>query len=807
MSANVSPALRGPQTAVEPFEQPPLPVPAAGRDDGGAPSRQSGGLPIARILGAIGRYKWLVLLVLALGSVGGVVATRYIDPEYQVQSTVLLTSGQNSGTRGPIRDEQQFDPQGWIDLLRSYSIADSVVLKLALYVQPNEASDAPLFRDFSLDFRKQRFYPGKYTLKIAGPRYTLSDGIVINETGIVGDSIGRTAGFAWRPSRTVLGRDRTIKFTVRTPRETSVEISRRMGIGLARGSNIIILQLRGTVQQKPAETLNAWGEQFVRIATDLKNTQTTQFSRILNAQRSEAAERLTRAERDLQSFRVQAITKPSEGTPTAPGGGGLEIQHDPVLNNYFVRKLELDNMKRDREALERVAAQVTPTSTPVEALLSVHLVSNDPVASPLRTSLNDYMTREAQLRLLRQTYTDSFFTVKPRIAEIQALQARIVEQLGEVITQIRQREATLGQSIANSEKDLEGIPSRSIAEEALRRDVDNAAQLYTTLQQRYAEVDLAEKSTTPDVRVLDQAVMPLAPTANTAPRIIALAIGGSLAAGLALAVLLDLADRRFRYPSQITGGLGLQILGVVPEIDPNRRQTPEKIAQTVEAFRSLRMNVRYACAPARRVTVSITSPGAGDGKSLVASNLALSFAEGGWRTVLVDGDVRRGQLNVTFDLPQAPGLVEHLEGTSLLSEILYPTNHENLALLPSGGRHRRAPELLATPRMQELIAALARDFDAIIVDTPPLGAGTDAYSLAAATGNLAIVVRSGVSDLRLGEAKLRVLDNLPVRALGAVLNGISTDGGAYQYYSYDPEYAMVEEGADQPQLTAGSVDR
>jgi capsular exopolysaccharide synthesis family protein len=810
--SNITPAVTGPQTAIEPYapSYPPAPYRGGGDDPGG----EEQGLQLSRVVSALGRYKWLVLVVVAIGTVGGIVATRYLDPEYRVDSTVLLTGDQTrsaSLSSGPIRVEQEFDPQGWIDLLRSFAIADSVVVKLALYVRPNDASDAPLFRDFTLlglsGERNRPFMPGKYTLKVDGPRYTLHDAIgSINESGIVGDSIGRTAGFAWRPSKAALGNERTVKFTVKTPRETATDIIKpggRLMVGLNRGSNIILLQLTGTVQEKPAETLNAWGEQFVRIATDLKTRRLSQFSKILNSQRQEAADRLMSSERELQQFRVAAITQPSEGTPIRPGNDGIELSRDPVLENYFSQKILSGNLRRDREQLERVAAQVTPTNTPVEAILSVQTVATDPIGEPLRNAVKEYTAREQDLRLIRQVKTDSHPDVRAKLAQMQALQAQIPNQLQLVLTQMKNREATVNNVITQSEKDLQGIPSRTIQEEALRREVASASQLYTSLQQRFAEAQLAEQSTIPDVRVLDTAVMPLAPTTNTVPKIIAAAIAASLALGLGLAVLLDRVDRRFRYPTQATKDLGLDILGVVPVVDQSRNQSPEKIAQIVEAFRSIRMNVRYACMPGTRVALTITSPGPNDGKSLVASNLALSFAEGGWRTVLIDGDLRRGQLNTTFDLPQTPGLVEYLEGTSLLGEVLYQTNHENLLLLPSGTRHRRGPELLATPRMQELLAGLGRDYDAIIVDTPPLGAGTDAYALGTATGNVAVVLRGAMTDVKMAQAKLKVLDHLPVRVIGAVLNGIETDG-AYQYYSYDPEYAMVEEAAPVPQLTGSA---
>lgn len=799
MSANYTPALAGQQTAVEPYAASSPPVAYAG-SGAQMPTAAQPGAQLARLLGAFRRYLWLILAVGVVGTIGGVIASRLIDPQYQVQSTLLLT-GDNSRGSGPIRDVENVSAQGWMDLLRSYAIADSVVMRLALYVRPDDAKDAALFRDFTID--RNGYRPGNYTLTVTGPRWTLRDAIGIGENGIVGEPIGKGAGFIWRPSKSALGDDRKIKFTVRTPRETSVETMRRMSPRIAKRSNMIIIGLTGRVQDKPAATLNAWGEQFVQLAGDLKTARLTQFSRILNAQRAEAADRLVAAERALQSFRVSTIALPSEGTAVTPG---TALSTNSVIGSFFAQKFQLESIRRDRQNLERVAEQVTPTSTPIEALYAVGTITNDPIATPLRNSIQEYQNREIQLRLLRRTYTDSNPIMVPRLAELATLQATIPQQLQDVIGQIRQREQTLEQTIAGAARELEGIPSRAITEESLRREVQNASALYSSLQGRFAEAELSEKSTIPDVRILDAAVMPLKPTTNTAPRIIGLAIAGSLGVGLGLAFLLDRFDRRFRYPAQATDELGLQILGVVPVVDETRRQSPEQVAQIIEAFRSIRMNVRYASMPTNRVALTITSPGPNDGKSLIASNLALSFAEGGWRTVLIDGDLRRGQLNATFDITQSPGLVEYLEGTSLLSEVLYQANHENLLVIPSGQRHRRAPELLATPRMQELLVLLARDYDAVIVDSPPLGAGTDAYALGAATGNIAVVLRGAHTDVRMAEAKLKTLDQLPVRVIGAVLNAIKTDG-AYQYYSYDPEYAVVEETtptAGQLTETAGS---
>ncbi|MBL0169350.1 MAG: polysaccharide biosynthesis tyrosine autokinase [Gemmatimonadaceae bacterium] len=345
-----------------------------------------------------------------------------------------------------------------------------------------------------------------------------------------------------------------------------------------------------------------------------------------------------------------------------------------------------------------------------------------------------------------------------------------------------------------SGRDLRAIPARTIEEQRLKRQVEVAADMYKNLDLEAAKAKLAEAATIPDVSVLDSAVAPLAPTRNTAPVIILGAVGAALALAIVLAILLDQLDKRFRYPEQATEDLGLFILGVVPVANlKSKRGAADSAAHVVEAFRTIRMNVRYAADPGRPLTMTITSPGPNDGKSLISANLALSFAESGARTLLIDGDIRRGELSKTFATPHRPGLVEYLDGTALIAEVLHPAaSHPNLTIMPGGARRRRAPELLATPRLNQLFGQMAAEYDVVIVDSPPLGAGFDAYALATATGNMALVLRAGVTDRKMAAAKMAVVDTLPVRVMGAVLNGIKLTG-VYQYYSYYQDYAAHDE--------------
>jgi capsular exopolysaccharide synthesis family protein len=235
-------------------------------------------------------------------------------------------------------------------------------------------------------------------------------------------------------------------------------------------------------------------------------------------------------------------------------------------------------------------------------------------------------------------------------------------------------------------------------------------------------------------------------------------------------------------------------------------RSPAETSQIVEAFRSVRLNLAHSFPTGQPIVFTVTSPGPGDGKSLIAANLAISFAEAGYQTLLIDGDTRRGEQYKTFQVPRRPGLLDHLDLGLDLDTIVYPTQNERLSLIPSGSHMARGPELLGSSRMTELMAALRRRFEVILVDSPPLGAGVDPFVLGTATEAVAVVLRAGETDRQLAEAKLQLMERLPTRLIGAILNHIDVGHGAYKYYAYEygpeptlqVEESVGEESAAQP---------
>lgn len=770
---------------------PVAPAAVQGWGDGGtlAPHRS----PLERPIAAIKRYKYLAIGILALSVVAGIVATRLVKPQYEVRATIWIASETPLADKsGPIRSNELLNAQAWVELLKSYRISDAVVRKLALYVRPDDAGDSAVFRGFAI---ADRFVPGTYALEVDKGARTWKlalDNAPIADSGAVGDSIGRKFGFQWQPAQSTLrglsGKRAT--FTVSTPRETSIALMQRLTAKLPEKSNFLWLSLADPDPQLAARTMNTWVNEYVAVAGELKRKNMVEFARILGGQLQFAETSLKDAEGALERFRMHTITLPAEGGPIAPG---IEITRDPALKAYFDKKIEYDNLRSDREALEKVLASASAGAVPYESALLIPSVAQNPAAEELRSSFKQLYEKQAALNAARQIYTDQFPVVREQVAAIQTLKTQIIpRQAASLLAQLREREGDVNRRIASGSAELQSIPSRTIEEMRLRRTVDVSASLYTTLKSRHAEAKLAEASASPDVNVLDSAVAPLRPTKNTAPTIMMFAVLGGLAIAVGLALLLDKLDARIRYPDQAQNELGLSIAATVPRLPKGgiQRQSPEQISQLVESFRTLRMHVMNA-QPGQRISLAVSSPSPSDGKSFISSNLAMSFADAGFKTLLVDGDTRRGSLHDMFGLPRSAGLIDYLAGDSDRSTIVHATGHDKLFLIPSGSPRRRSPELLTSPALGRLVSDLRTQFDVVIFDTPPLAAGIDGYAIAAATGSLLVVLRIGQTQKRMAAAKLLLVDRLPIHVLGSVLNAAPSDG-EYEYYGYVSGYGTEE---------------
>ena len=745
-----------------------------------------------RIVSALLRFKWVVILALLLGLGAAFAATRVLPPVYRAQANVWVDvpdrRGENpSDARGPIRQGALLDADAWVELMRSYVVLDQVVKDQRLYLATKRASDRGNFVAFRVD---DTFRPGDYRLNISdnGRTYTLAsaEGKEL-ERGTVGDSVGSRLGFRWVPAPGSLPPGHTIEFSLMTPRDAALRLGEELDVRMDLNGNFLALELRGANPVLISNILNAVSQRYVAVAAQLKREKLTELTKLLEDQLTTAQRNLDEAETALQRFRTRTITLPSERSPSSAASGDTR---DPRAG-FFDIQVERDQVRRDREAIDNLLAQGWDAGVPTAALSAIESVKNAPELSSALKELGD---KEAEVRTYRYHYSDAYPPLQRLLAQVGELQQRTIPSLARALSsQLAARGTELGRQVDAASPGLRQIPGRTIEEARLTRNAQLKEQTYTQLQQRFDQARLAAEATVPDVRILDPAIVPQRPFKNTAPRLLLMGLIAGLGLGIVAAIVLDRADPSVRYPEQVSRELGLPILGAIPHL---RAKEPTEV---IEALRGIRMSVLHEHGPGP-LLVTVTSPEQGDGKSFVSANLAMSFADAGHNTLLVDGDIRRGVLHRRFKLSRQPGLVDFLVGDIGKDQIVQQTAYPRLALIGCGTRTSRAPEVLGSTAMNDLLTEMRGPsppgYDVIVVDSPPLSAGVDSFVLGTVTGTLVVVLRTGHSHRDLTGAKLEMLDRLPIRLLGAVLNDVPR-GAAYGYYAYYSYYLPGYEAVDE----------
>ncbi len=758
--------------------------------------------PVARFLGALKRFKWLVLAVFLVGTAASFVATRLMPQNFRVGVTLNLYNRGDDGT-SPIQAPQMLSSRQWEELLKTDAVLRPVVIERKLYIRgpygsgilppPLEGPWGPNAGAFdSFQWTDNKTTPGRYKLEVAGNgrSWTLTNTRTSRvERGTDGQNVGTIFGMTWTPKVGDLA-GQTIEFELLTPTEVAAKLFSNLDVQMAPiGARFMRIFLEGRNPDGIARTLNTVADRFVATAASIKRTNLSAESHVLDSQLVASRARMDKAQADLQSFRIQAITLPNEGVPI---GAGSQQTQPAVVGDYLTQRKKVDSLAREQQELKTALANAQSGALAVDRFMGIGAVSH---AQELSGVLQDLSKAEAERRrLLVRFYPthDSVRAVDQRIAEIRNV--TLPQYVDAVLARLKHEQEQMEGRIRTATRELQQIPQRTIQEEALKRELAIAEAQYKDISSRTELSRMQVAVSLPDVGILDRAVPPVEPQKNRAKFILILGTLGSLGLALGLAFLLDLTDRRFRYSDQITSELGLSILGAVPEIRRAKGATAaaEEASQVIEAFRSIRLNMMHVVGEGS-ICFTVSSPMPGDGKSLVSSNLALSFAEAGFNTLLVDGDTRRGELHRMFGLDRRPGLLDHLADGIPIDQAMHPTTHPRLTVITGGARHRNGPELLGSNRMRTMVAALRERFDVVIFDSPPFGAGIDPFLLGTLTGNLLMVVRVGETEREFTEAKLQVLDQLPVRVVGAILNDVRTSMREYRYYSYSYGYGSTDE--------------
>lgn len=270
-------------------------------------------------------------------------------------------------------------------------------------------------------------------------------------------------------------------------------------------------------------------------------------------------------------------------------------------------------------------------------------------------------------------------------------------------------------------------------------------------------------------------------------------------AGLVLGYIVEAADRSFRKPEEIIREFGIPIVGHIPYMQEQKlRSIPDDtvIDRTVislhqprsrpsEAYRSVRTAVCFSAQGAQHRVIQVTSPAAGDGKSTLAMNFAVSLAQSGKKTVIIESDFRRPKVHKLSGVSNKLGVVDVLRGDCELADAVQDTELENFHVIPCGSRPKNPSELLARPEYEQLIELLREKFEYVIIDTPPVLVVTDPCSVAPRADGVLLCVRLSRHTRDFGRRSLEQLRDVGAGMSGIVVNGVEeTDAYGYGSYSY-----------------------
>lgn len=269
--------------------------------------------------------------------------------------------------------------------------------------------------------------------------------------------------------------------------------------------------------------------------------------------------------------------------------------------------------------------------------------------------------------------------------------------------------------------------------------------------------------------------------------------------GLGLGYLVEVADRSFRKPEEIIREFGIPIVGHIPYMTEQKlRKIPKdtKIDRTIislhlprsrpaEAYRSVRTAVCFSAIGSEHRVIQVTSPAAGDGKSTLTMNFAVSLAQSGKRTVIIESDFRRPKVHKLTGVSNKVGVVDVLRGDAEVADAIQETELEGFYVMSCGSRPRNPSELITRPEYEELLEVLREKFDYVIIDTPPVLVVTDPCSVAPRVDGVILCVRLSKHTRDFGRRALEQLRDVGANMTGIVINGVEeTDAYGYGNYSY-----------------------
>ncbi len=482
----------------------------------------------------------------------------------------------------------------------------------------------------------------------------------------------------------------------------------------------------------------------------------------------------------------------------------VKLNHD-----YSSLKTEYDllNLLDLDQNLDRAREQ--PNSTPSEANEDKGMPFSDvgPEA--------DYLKAKQQVQLLKAERDTLGKDLRPKHPKILKLndeitkQERLIELFrNDTVEKLDTRRKSIGKQMENLQSNIKeweakalDLSQRLAQFNRVKGKVDRLKTLYDRLTNNLKEVDVSQVVDSADqVSIMEMATAPISVRPGLIKSLL-IGLGCGVAAGVGILLLLDRIDDRMASFGEFQNHFSENVLGQIPKEKVKGKvtllQADDARHVFAESYRNVRSSLFFMPYDGPRPkTYLITSAVPNEGKSTISANLAITMALSGARTLLIDGDLRRGAIREAFGIASKIGFSEVLKGEVNWREVVVPTAYPSLAVLPRGRTLSQPSEHLLRESTEVLLKEMYATFDYILIDSSPVLAADDTTSLAPKIDATIFVVRLGYTSARLTRKGLELLYDRQVNVPGVILNFVDTSLPEYYYYQYSEYYSTPNPETD-----------
>ena len=589
-----------------------------------------------------------------------------------------------------------------------------------------------------------------------------------------GDTI-RLKGLAFRINKPSNHSDSEYSFKF----NTKEDFYGRVGGGLTmkpatKSSNVLLLSLSDRNAKFAADILNAILKEYVHYDGEQKSQSATQTIRFIDEQLRFLADEVRSSGSALEQFKQQKkLVDISTNTQVTVGKLTQQESHKNLL-------------KIQEVAINQLEQQIANNNNQVGLNFNLE-GSIDPLLAGLITQLNTLIS-EREKKLI--TFNPSSLPVKEINKQISEVRLAIINNIKLQRERNSKTLKYIDTQIQQAQRSISSLPSAERSFVSLQTDFNINQKVFSYLSEKKLEAQISRAAVVPGATIIEEA--PRAGTlVSPIPRkVYTSAISLGLLAGIGLIVLSRISNGYIYDKETVESLTNSPIIGVIRKfpghIDHDNKQIlsiekPKSVF--AESVRSVRTNLSFLASEKKSKVICVTSEIAGEGKSFVTINLASTLALIDKKVLLIATDLRRSKLHKTFGTDNSEGLSTYLSNQTELSKIIHSTKVQGLDFIPSGPVPPNPSELLHSEKMNEMISALTKDYDFVLLDTAPVGLVSDSIPLIRLSDVNIYVIRSGVSKYNSATIPDRLCREYSLNNVVIVLNAFGDDALHSRYFT------------------------